>query len=125
MSLGDLMKKEITEKRSYEEIRDAGDSIGHVRMEDVQTICSHFGMNGSSDENLMHIYKLGVPLNAIIGALEYGENRMNSYGNEPQITNIALGEKNRKYALVVLGNCGKSDGIVSAYPLNDFKQIKK
>jgi len=119
------MEKETGKKRSYEEIKDTGDSIGPACMEDVQTICNHFGMNGSSGEDILHIYKLGVPLNAIIGALEYGENRMNSYGSEPQITDISLGEKNRKYALVVLGNCGKANEIISTYPLDGFKQVKQ
>lgn len=113
------------EKRSYKKLDAICRSEETLSIEDVQTICKCFGMNGSSDEQIMHIHELGVPIEVIIDALEYGENRMHAYGNEPQITSITFGEKNRKYALVILGDCGKTADIITAYPLNDFKQVKQ
>ncbi len=119
--LGDLMEKE----RNYEEIKAIGNSAESPSTDDVKKICNYFGMNGSSDKEIIHLNKLGIPINTIIEALVYGETRMNAYGDDPQITDIVIGDKNRKYALIIIGDCGKITGIRSAYPLDDFKQIKK
>lgn len=114
------MKKE----RNYEEIEAIRNSAEPPSIEGIRTICDYFGMNGTSDKQIMHIHKFGVPIKTIMDALENGENKINAYGDDPQITDIAIGDKNRKYAIIVIGDCGKTTGIRSAYPLNDFKPIK-
>jgi hypothetical protein len=119
------MENEIRKGISYGEIEAICNSAEPPSAEDITNICDYFGMNGSSDKKIMQINGLGVPIKAIIDALEYGENSMHAYGSNPQITNIALGEKNRNYALIILGDCGKTADIISAYPLNDFRQIKQ
>ncbi|MBU4246056.1 MAG: hypothetical protein ABIF85_01435 [Nanoarchaeota archaeon] len=120
-----MINNEIKKEISYEEIEAIRNSAEPPSIGGIRAICDYFGMNSSSGKQIMHIHKFGVPIKTIIDALENGENRINAYGGDPRITGIAIGDKNRKYALIVFGDCGKSMDIQSVYPLNDFKPVKQ
>jgi|GEM_PF-2016365 len=108
---------------SYEEIEELQKS-GNSGPENIEKVCSYFGMNGSTHSQIESFVELGIPFSDVINALDKGMNGISGHGNKPKITDISLGEKDGEYALIVRGKCGKTDRITVPYLLNDFRPIK-
>ncbi len=117
--LGEGMKNEVNYEK-IEEIRKSGDS----GRENVDYVCSYFGLNRASKKQLEKMIERNVPFSEIIAALDKGLEHINGYGGRPEITKIFLDTVNGRYAIIVTGNaeypdkCG-FEGIKSIHCINN------